>query len=145
MERWRIRNGSASDRRAILALWAGSGGRPSLTDDEDAISKLLAADPGALLVAEVDGELAGTLIATWDGWRGSFYKLVVDPGRRRQGLARALVRAGEDRLEALGAVRLTAIVADEVPAAAAFWEAAGYERQQATGRHVRMVGPGHNR
>jgi ribosomal protein S18 acetylase RimI-like enzyme len=145
MEPWKIRTGTDSDRPAVLALWAASGGRPSPTDDEDAISKLLAADPGALLVAEIDGELVGTLIAAWDGWRGSFYKLAVDSGRRRQGLARALVRAGEDRLEALGAERLTAIVAEEVPAAGAFWEAAGYERQQATGRHVRMVAARLNR
>jgi ribosomal protein S18 acetylase RimI-like enzyme len=145
MEPWKIRTGTDSDRPAVLALWAASGGRPSPTDDEDAISKLLAADAGALLVAEIDGELVGTLIAAWDGWRGSFYKLAVESGRRRQGLARALVRAGEDRLEALGAERLTAIVAEEVPAAAAFWEAAGYERQQATGRHVRMVAARHNR
>ena len=50
------------------------------------------------------------------------------------------MHAGENRLEALGAVRLTAIVADEVPAAAALWEAVGYERQQSTSRYVRMVG-----
>jgi ribosomal protein S18 acetylase RimI-like enzyme len=140
MEPWKIRAGTDSDRRAILALWGAAGGRPSLTDNGDAISKLLAADAGALLVAEVDGELVGTLIAAWDGWRGSFYRLAVDPRRRRQGLARALVRAGEERLAALGAERLTAIVADEVPAAGAFWKAIGYERQQATRRHVRMVG-----
>jgi ribosomal protein S18 acetylase RimI-like enzyme len=145
MEHWRIRAVTDSDRRAVLALWATAGGRPSPTDDEGSISKLLAADPGALLVAEVEGELAGTLIAAWDGWRGSFYRLAVDPRRRRQGLARALVRAGEDRLEVLGAVRLTAIVADEVPAGAAFGEAVGYERQPATDRHVRMVGGHRNR
>jgi ribosomal protein S18 acetylase RimI-like enzyme len=144
MEPWRIRAGAEPDRRAVLALWSSAGGRPSSTDDDEAISKLLAADAGALLVAEADGELVGTLIAAWDGWRGSFYRLAVDPRRRRQGLARALVRAGENRLEALGAVRLTAIVADEVPVAAALWEAVGYERQQSTSRYVRMVGASHN-
>jgi ribosomal protein S18 acetylase RimI-like enzyme len=44
--------------------------------------------PGALLVAEIDGVLAGSLIAAWDGWRGSFYQPAVSPEHRRRGLAR---------------------------------------------------------
>jgi hypothetical protein len=34
--------------------------------------------------AEADGVVIGSLIAAWSGWRGSFYKLVVHPDRRRQ-------------------------------------------------------------
>jgi hypothetical protein len=36
-----------------------------------------------------------------------------------------------------GAVRLTAVVSDEDPAAMAFWRAAGYEHQRARARFVR--------
>jgi ribosomal protein S18 acetylase RimI-like enzyme len=39
-----------------------------------------------------------------------------------QGIALALVRTGEERLKALGATRLTAIVADNEYAAVALWE-----------------------
>jgi ribosomal protein S18 acetylase RimI-like enzyme len=90
-------------------------------------------------VAEAEGSIVGTLIAGWDGWRGSFYRLAVHPDWRRRGLATALVRAGEERLEALGAVRLTAIVAVGETAALGLWESAGFRHQTDTTRFVRMA------
>jgi ribosomal protein S18 acetylase RimI-like enzyme len=137
--RWTIRSGVEDDVGAVLELWLRAEGRPSATDNAQAVGGLLAADPRSLLVAEARGEVVGTLIVGWDGWRGSFYRLAVDPGWRRQGLATALVRAGERQLEELGAARLTAIVADEEDAAAALWASVGYRRQPDTSRFVRMV------
>lgn len=83
--------------------------------------------------------MIGSLIATWDGWRGSFYRLAVHPDRRRQGIATALLREGERRLRARGAIRLTAIVADDDPVAIGFWQAAGYARQCDRVRFVRLA------
>jgi ribosomal protein S18 acetylase RimI-like enzyme len=79
------------------------------------------------------------LIAAWDGWRGSFYRLAVHPDWRRRGVATGLIRAGEDRLQQLGAVRLTAIVAGGESGAAELWRVAGYEQQSDRSRFVRMV------
>lgn len=110
------------------------------TDSEHALGLLFDRDPQALLLAEDGGALLGSLIAGWDGWRGSFYRLAVVPEERRRGVASALVRAGEERLLRLGAVRLTAIVKDDEAPAAALWESAGYRRQPDTGRFVRTVG-----
>jgi ribosomal protein S18 acetylase RimI-like enzyme len=134
-----IRTANWNDLAAVLDLWRAAGSIPSATDTEAGLRTLLAQDPGALLLAEADGEAIGSLIAAWDGWRGSFYRLAVHPARRRQGVAAALVRAGEERLAGLGAVRLTAIVADAEHAAAALWESAGYERQPDRSRFVRVL------
>src|SRR6476469_5590234 len=109
--RWTIRGAAEEDVEEVLGLWRLAEGRPSRTDNAEAVRGLLAADPGSLLVAEAEGAIVGTLIAGWDGWRGSFYRLAVHPAWRRRGLATALLRAGEERLEGLGAARLTAIVA----------------------------------
>ncbi len=133
---WTIRSATESDLDAVLSLWARAGGAASFTDTREGLVALLATDPQALLVAEADGGACGTLIAAWDGWRGSFYRLAVDPERRRQGIGTALLRAGEGRLRELGAARFTAIVADDDPAALAFWESAGYARQ---GNRARFV------
>jgi ribosomal protein S18 acetylase RimI-like enzyme len=133
-----IRNATAQDVASVLALWNAASDMPTVTDTSEGLTRLLAADAGALIVAESDGALVGSLIAAWDGWRGSFYRLAVHPASRRQGIARALVREGERRLGALGAVRLTAIVIDDDPTAMAFWKAAGYARQQ---RRARFVTP----
>lgn len=119
-----LRSAGSRDIGAVLSLWALGGGPSSVTDTADAIADLLTRDPGALLVAESGSAVVGSLIAAWDGWRGSFYKLVVHPEHRRHGIATELLREGERRLRAQGAIRLTAIVVADDPAAMAFWEAA---------------------
>lgn len=123
----------------MLGLWVAAGGQPSVGDTREGLSRLLAANPDALLLAESDGAVVGSLIAAWDGWRGSFYRLAVHPELRRQGLARAMLREGERRLRERGAARLTAIVIDEDPVAMEFWRAAGYQRQPRRARFVRLA------
>lgn len=121
----------------MLALWALSGAVPSVTDSNESLRRLLAFDPQAVLVAEARGEVVGSLIVGWNGWRGSFYRLAVAPEHRRLGLATSLLREGEHRLRERGAVRLDAIVAADEAAAMSFWRAAGYERQSERSRFVR--------
>lgn len=136
---WTIRTALEADIAAVLALWCHAGGPATATDDEGALRTLLARDPETLLVAEADDELVGSLIAGWDGWRGSFYRLVVDSDWRRQGIATALVRAGERRLRDRGAHRLTAIVRSDEDDAIALWSAVGYTRQTERARFIRML------
>jgi ribosomal protein S18 acetylase RimI-like enzyme len=136
---WTIRRATEDDIASVLDLWVVAGSLPSVSDSPDGLAGLLAADPQALLVAELDGVLAGSLIAAWDGWRGSFYRLAVSPEHRRKGLATMLLREGERRLRERGAVRLTAIVADDEAGAMGFWRAAGYTRQRDRARFVRLA------
>jgi ribosomal protein S18 acetylase RimI-like enzyme len=137
-DRWAIRSAGEEDIASVLDLWATAGSVPTVSDSPEGLARLLAADPRALLVAERGGVLVGSLIAAWDGWRGSFYRLAVSPEHRRNGLATMLLREGERRLRERGAVRLTAIVADDEAGAMDFWRAAGYERQQHRARFVRQ-------
>ena len=139
-DHWTIRNAGEGDIQSVLDLWVVAGSLPSVTDSRDGLTRLLVADPRALLVAELDGVLAGSLIAAWDGWRGSFYRLAVSPEHRRKGLATMLLSEGERRLRERGAVRLTAIVADDDPTAMSFWQATGYEQQRHRARFVRHCG-----
>src|SRR5438445_12898202 len=134
---WSTRRATPDDVAAVLELWRAAGGPASVTDTHDGVARLLRCDRGALLLAERDGVQIGSLIAAWDGWRGNFYRLAVRPERRREGIARALVRTGERRLGALGAVRLSAVVAEGDPGALEFWRAAGYRRQPDRTRFVR--------
>jgi ribosomal protein S18 acetylase RimI-like enzyme len=136
---WTTRSACEQDIEPVLSLWDAAGGPPSVTDTRDGVLALLAADSEALLIAESGDVIVGSLIAAWDGWRGSFYRLAVHPDLRRRGIAIGLLREGERRLQARGAVRLTAIVADEDPVAMGFWEAAGYARQRDRARFVRRA------
>jgi ribosomal protein S18 acetylase RimI-like enzyme len=98
---------------------------------------LLDFDPGAVLVAEVDGEMVGTVVATWDGWRGGIHRLVVLPAHRRLGIGRALVDAAHERLEGLGAKRINILVAEADPGAGDLWRAAGYRTNPQIARFFR--------
>jgi ribosomal protein S18 acetylase RimI-like enzyme len=67
------------------------------------------------------------------------YRLAVDPGHRRRGIALMLVRAGEQRLRERGAKRVTALVAHDELEAVGLWVAAGYGRDAAIARFVRNL------
>ncbi len=134
-----IRHGDTADVSALLALWRRAEASPSPTETAADLVGLLERDPEALLVAAAEGEIVGSLIVGWDGWRGTFYRLAVDPAHRRRGLATTLVRSGEERLRALGVRHLNAIVESEEADAVAFWAAAGYELQTARSRYVKNL------
>jgi ribosomal protein S18 acetylase RimI-like enzyme len=134
-----LRQGRLDDVDAVLALLRRAEAGPSSTESADDLRRLLERDPDALLLADAEGEIVGSLVAGWDGWRGTFYRLAVDPAHRHRGLATELVQAGEERLRALGARRLNAIVESEEADAMAFWGSAGYELQTARSRFVKNL------
>jgi ribosomal protein S18 acetylase RimI-like enzyme len=135
-----VRAATDADIDAVLAVWAEARSRAAQTPDDPAVvQQLLDRDPGALLVADSDGEVIGVLIAGWDGWRGNVYRLAVLPSHRREGIARELVDAGHERLRAQGARRVTALVGGEEGAAHRLWRALGYQRDEFVHRFVRNL------
>jgi ribosomal protein S18 acetylase RimI-like enzyme len=135
-----IRAATAADTAAVLALWERArSGVASTIDDSEVIERLIDADPGALLVDERDGDIVATLIAGWDGWRGNMYRLAVAPELRREGIARDIVRAGEERLREKGCFRVTALVWGEDDGALGLWNACAYSYDSRIHRFVKMI------
>ena len=122
----KIRPATGLDVAAAVDLWDREGGPTRHAGRHAEVARLLDRDPEALLTAELDGGLVGTLIVGWDGWRCHLYRLAVEPSLRRTGIARALVDAARDRALALGAVRLDAMLDPANASAVAFWSAAGF-------------------
>jgi ribosomal protein S18 acetylase RimI-like enzyme len=125
----RIRTADPSDALPVLAFWQVAAEGTSISDDEAGVGRLIARDPGALLLAERDGELVGTVIAVFDGWRCHLYRLAVRPDARRQGVGTALLDAAERRFTALGGRRGDAMVLERNERAQHAWSAAGYVRE----------------
>jgi ribosomal protein S18 acetylase RimI-like enzyme len=131
-----LRDATPEDIDAVVSFWLRTA-EPTSTDSPEAVATLLARDPGALIVAESDGDIVGSVVAGWDGWRGSIYRLAVAPQGRRSGLATALLGAAEERLAALGAQRMHAIVLGSNAPAVAFWDASGWGFQEGQRRYAK--------
>ncbi|EFG65654.1 acetyltransferase [Streptomyces sp. SPB074] len=134
-----VRHAVRADIDAVLAFWREAAEGTSISDDRAGAGRLLDRDPEALLLAERGGLLVGTVIAGFDGWRCSAYRLAVHPAHRRQGVARALLAAMEDRFASLGGRRADAMVPEENTRAHGTWGAAGYVREERWRRWVKPV------
>jgi ribosomal protein S18 acetylase RimI-like enzyme len=134
-----IRACRPEDVEVVLELWRQADATPSATDTADDLRRAIAESPAHVLVAEVGGKVIGSVIGTFDGWRGNIYRLAVHPDHRRQGVARALVAEVEAKLARQGAKRITALVEKEHPLAMNFWEAKGYRVDERIVRRVRTL------
>ena len=122
----KLRRATQHDADEIVALWKRAGATASVTDRPDDVRRAAARDEVAFVIAlSDDGEarIIGSIIGTFDGWRGNIYRLAVDPAHRRRGVARALV----------------AEVERDHPWAVSFWRAAGYLLDERMDRYVRML------
>ncbi|ONK12269.1 GNAT family N-acetyltransferase [Streptomyces sp. MP131-18] len=134
-----VRAATAGDAGAVLAFWREAAEGVSVTDDLDGVGRLIARDPQALLLAERQGELVGTVIAGFDGWRCHLYRLAVLPAWRRQGVAAALLAAAERRFVQLGGRRADAMVLTGNALAHRAWRAGGYRPQEEWQRWIKPL------
>lgn len=133
------RSATTADLDEVLAFWKVAAEGTSISDDADGIARLVERDPGALILAEREGALAGTAIAGFDGWRCHLYRLAVHPDQRRRGVGSILLAAAEERFTALGGRRADAMVLDRNASAHPAWRAAGYEPEPQWSRWVKHL------
>ncbi len=135
-----IRQCSFNECAIILNLWKEAETTPSITDDIEELRQLVRENGDLFLVAEHDGQIVGTILGGWDGWRGNIYRLAVLPGYRRQGIGKALVQEVEHRLSARGTRKISILVEHEDALAVSFWDSLndiGYERDPRLIRYVK--------
>src|SRR5277367_5911235 len=131
-----IRACRLEDIKRVLELWQQAEATPGVTDTADDLRRAITDSPAHVLVAQADGQIVGSIIGTFDGWRGNIYRLAVHRGYRRRGIARRLVAEVEKRLAGQGTKRITALVEKGHPWAMDFWEEVGYGVDRRIERHV---------
>lgn len=139
MSDFAIRDCRLEEADGVLELWRQAEATPSVTDNADDLLRVVSESKANVLVAEVDGRIVGSIIGTFDGWRGNIYRLAVHPKYWRRGIARALVGEVEKRLLQQGSRRITALVEKDHPWAKHFWEAVGFGLDSRIVRHVRSL------
>ena len=131
-----FRRATPDDAESILQFWVDSGASMGATDQIEQVRRVVKNPAAVLLLAVAANEIVGTLLGTFDGWRGNMYRLVVHPGRRRQGIGRELVRQIEQVFAEWGVRRVTVLIEVDRPWAMEFWTAVGYPRDDRIVRHV---------
>ncbi|MFG2294286.1 GNAT family N-acetyltransferase [Streptomyces sp. NPDC048603] len=135
-----LRAAVPADAENVLAFWKEAAEGTSITDDVAGVTALVTRDPRALILAEADGRIVGSVIAGYDGWRCSLYRLAVLPSHRRRGIATRLLDAAEQRFLAVGGRRGDAMVLEANERAHQAWAAAGYHREDHWRRWVKPFG-----
>ncbi len=136
-----IRPARADEAALVLELWKQSDATPSITDTIEEVTNLCAESTATLFVALEADRIVGSVIAGWDGWRGSIYRLAVLQQYRRTGIARALVQAACDTLAAKGARVIDALVEHAHADALGFWDSLGelgFARDPRMSRYLRL-------
>ena len=134
-----IRRATPADAEFVLQFWKDSGASMSATDESEYVRRALQHPSAVLLLAVVENQIIGSVLGTFDGWRGNLYRLVVSPEHRRQGVARQLVRRIEGMFAEWGVRRVTVLVEVDRPWAAEFWTAVGYPRDEHIVRHLGVI------
>ena len=85
-------------------------------------------------MAEVGGEVVGSVMGGYDGHRGSAYYLGVHPDYRGRGIANALINRLEKKLIARGCPKIQIMVREDNDTVVEMYEKLGYEIRGITSR-----------
>jgi len=117
----------ATDRIQVVELWRNVFGYETAHNEPNlAISKRIATNDGLFFVAVENTDIAGTIMAGYDGHRGWLYSVAVDPKIRLNGLGSSLVRHAEKALTDLGCMKVKLQLLATNEATATFYKSLGY-------------------
>ena len=124
-----IRELGLDDYDHLLALWQRAGLhslKPRGRDSREALARQLESGVQTILGLQLDGHLAGAVMATHDSRKGWINRLVVRPDLRRRGYGARLIAAAEEALRAQGIGIIAALVESDNGASLRLFRKAGY-------------------
>ena len=126
-------------RAGVVSLWNTVFGYETAHNEPNlVIDKKTATGDGLLLVALVEGDVVGTVMAGYDGHRGWIYSLAVAPDTQRGGYGSKLMAAAENLLSQLGCLKVNLQIMEGNEQVRGFYEAIGYavEKRVSMGKRL---------
>jgi ribosomal protein S18 acetylase RimI-like enzyme len=121
-----LRAYQSQDEAEVVALWERCGLTRPWNDPRKDIARKLTVQPELFVVLVVEGAIAGTVMAGYDGHRGWMNYLAVAPERQHRGYGRALVEHAERALRELGCPKLNLQVRSSNASVLEFYRRLGY-------------------
>ena len=123
-----IRVMRADDYEQVHALWEHIRGFAlrSLDDSRAYVKRFLERNPTMSCVAELDGEIVGSILCGHDGRQGSFYHVCVAPQCRKHGVGKQMVRFCLQALAAEHISKATLVAFDDNEVGNKFWSGIGW-------------------
>ena len=135
-----IRPYESSDREQVVALWHECGLVVPWNDPHVDITLKLQVQPELFLVGLVEGEVAATAMAGYDGHRGWINYLGVSARLRRRGIGRAMIQEVEQRLRRLGCPKINVQIRTSNRQAVAFYKKIGFNEEERVSMGKRLDG-----
>ena len=126
-----IRSMTIDDYDQVYALWEHINGFAlrSVDDSREGIARFLDRNPSSSVVAELNGQVIGSILCGHDGRQGSFYHVCVSPEFRKHGIGRSMVRASLKALADEHVSKVTLVAFSSNEGGNAFWEHIGWTRR----------------
>ncbi len=122
-----IRQYSADNENAIIELWQRCGLTRPWNDPRKDIARKLKVNPELFLVGFVNGKVAASAVAGYEGHRGWVNYLAVDPDFQRKGLGRQMMQNVEQALAQTGCPKVNIQVRTGNLNAIEFYKNLGYK------------------
>jgi len=144
MTRWSICNFQAEYETVLVELWKVSGIYRSWNDPHLDIARKIENMQKTgfglfLVVQDSSGKIIGSVMAGYDGHRGSVNYLAVHPEAQKQGIGRALMAEVERWCEAEGCPKINLLVRTDNEAVKAFYARCGYGVDAVSGLSKRLI------
>jgi ribosomal protein S18 acetylase RimI-like enzyme len=119
-----------ADYGRVLDIWTEGGlpVKPQGRDSRVHIKKQIELPNVLFLVAESEGRVVGTVLATHDGRKGWINRLAVDASCRLRGIGRRLILEAEKRLAAAGMEIFACLIEDDNTVSMQVFERLGYSK-----------------